>query len=93
MSRHPDWCAQGAGCVLGEHRAAPVPVMALGASGAPIATGELTRVADPAGRELAEIRLRVALPPGDEAALVHLTAALVELRAVVDRLGGRHEAR
>lgn len=91
MSRHPDWCVRGAGCALGEHRASPVSVMALGPAGAPIATGDLTRVSDPAGRELAEIRLRVALPPGDEAA--HLLTALGELRAVVDRLGGRHEAR
>lgn len=95
MSRlpHPDWCAQGAGCALGEHRAVPVSVMALGSAGAPIATGELTRVSDPAGRELAEIRLRVALPPGDEAALIHLATTLAELRSVVDRLGGRHEGR
>ena len=95
MSRlpHPDWCAQGPACALGEHRATPVPVVALGPAGAPIAIGELTRIADPAGRELAEIRLRVALPPGDEAALSHLMAALTELRSVVDRLGGRHEGR
>lgn len=95
MSRlsHPAWCAQGVGCALGEHRAAPVPVMALGPAGAPIATGDLTRVSDPAGRNLAEIRLRVALPSDDEAALRHLATALAELRAVVDRLGGRREGR
>jgi hypothetical protein len=89
MSRlsHPEWCARGAGCALGEHRAAPLSVMTLGPAGAPMATGELTRVSDPAGRDLVEIWLRVALPPGDEAA--HLVTALAELRAVVDRLGGR----
>lgn len=88
MSRrvHPDWCAQGAACALGEHRAAPVAFMALDAVGAPVATGELTRIADPSGRELAEIRLRVALPSGDEDAVRHLVAALAELHAVVDRL-------
>jgi hypothetical protein len=88
MSRriHPDWCAQGAGCALGEHRAVPVAVMTLDATGAPVATGELTRIADPSGRELAEIRLRVALPSGDKAALRHLVAALAELHTVVNRL-------
>ena len=88
MSRltHPAWCARGNGCGLGEHRAAPVVLRAVDRAGRPAVVAVLTRIGDPAGRELVEIRLRVALPAGDLAARRHLARTLAELDAVLTRL-------
>lgn len=83
---HPDWCARGAGCGLGEHRAASVVLRAVDAAGAPTVTAALTRVGDPAGRELVEIRLRVALPADERAARQHLALLLAQLHHLLTRL-------
>ena len=86
MTRHPDWCTRAYGCPLGEHRAAPVVLRAVDRAGRPAVVAVLTRIGDPAGRELVEIRLRVALPVDEQAARRRLARTLAELDALLNRL-------
>ena len=86
MIGHPDWCSRAYGCPLGEHRALPAVFTALDPAGAPTATAAVTRIGDPAGRELVEIRLRVALPADERAARRRLARTLAELDALLNRL-------
>jgi hypothetical protein len=60
---HPEWCARGHACGLGEHRAAPVTLDA-GRRGVIV----LTRVLAANGCQYVEIRTRIALTGGSEAA-------------------------
>lgn len=78
--RHPDWCAHGHQCGLGEHRARPITLTAPGG------TVVLTRVMAANGAEHVEIRTRVRLAPGDEPARAHLTHILTELDAHLRRV-------
>lgn len=91
MSRdaHPDWCAQGHRCGLGEHRAHPITLTVPGAGGA-----VLTRVRSAAGTQHAEIRLSIALPAGEPAARLRLAALLTHLSALIGphRSTGRRAA-
>jgi hypothetical protein len=78
---HPDWCARGHHCGLGEHRAQPVSLRVDG-RGAVVLTR--VRVAD--GREHVEIRTRIALAPGDGPARAHLARILSELETHLRRV-------
>src|SRR5205814_2037026 len=71
---HPDWCAQGHACGLGEHRARPITLTVPGR-----ASIVLTRVQAATGREHVEIRTSIALARGDQAARAHLAHILAEL--------------
>jgi hypothetical protein len=71
---HPDWCAQGHACGLGEHRARPITLTVPGC-----ASIVLTRVQAATGREHVEIRTSITLAPGDQAARAHLAHILTEL--------------
>lgn len=64
---HPDWCAGGHRCNLGEHRAEPVVVELPG-----VGVLVLTRVLGADGRQHAEIRATVRLPEHDGAARLRL---------------------
>jgi hypothetical protein len=86
MTTHPEWCTRAYSCPFGEHRAIPAVFTALDAAGAPTATAAVTRIGDPAGRELVEIRLRVALPADERAARHRLARTLAELDALLHRL-------
>lgn len=79
--RHPDWCARGHACGLGEHRAEAV-VMELPRVGVIV----LTRVQGADGRQHAEIRATVRLPEHDGAARLRLVDLLSRLpRAIRGR--------
>jgi hypothetical protein len=71
---HPDWCARGHGCGLGEHRAAPVTLVSRQAG-----TVVLTRVQAADGREHVEVRTRIVLAPGAAASKRHLALILDDL--------------
>ena len=72
---HPQWCAQGHACGLGEHRAAPITLRVPGR-----ASVVLTRVMSASGREHVEIRTSITLAPGEQAARRHLAHVLTELQ-------------
>jgi hypothetical protein len=82
---HPEWCARGHGCGLGEHRAAPVTLDA-GWRGVVV----LTRVLAANGCQYVEIRTRLALTAAGEAAarrqLGHILSALDALLRRLVRL-------
>lgn len=73
-AQHPDWCARGHRCNLGEHRADPVVVDVPG-------TGRLvlTRVLGADGRQHAEIRASVELADHDGHARLQLVDLLRRL--------------
>src|SRR5437870_5750222 len=74
VGEHPDWCARGHRCGLGEHRAQPV-TFAIPGRGAVV----LTRVQAADGRQHVEVRTRIALAGGELAARAHLAHILAEL--------------
>jgi hypothetical protein len=82
---HPEWCVRGHACGLGEHRAAPVTLDA-GRRGVVV----LTRVLAANGCQYVEIRTRIALTGGGEAAarrqLGHILSALDALLRRLVRL-------
>ncbi|MFG2043139.1 hypothetical protein [Dactylosporangium sp. NPDC048998] len=78
--RHPDWCAQGHRCNLGEHRADPL-VIALPGYG----RATLTRVRGADGREHAEVRLTIALADDEPCARVQLLGLARDLAAIIGR--------
>jgi hypothetical protein len=78
---HPDWCAQGHRCGLGEHRAQPVR-LDLAHRGAIV----LTRVLAADGHQHVEIRTRISL--ADDRPRAHLAHILLELDAHLRRLIG-----
>ena len=79
---HPEWCARGHACGLGEHRAQPVTVDA-GGRGVLV----LTRVLAADGRQHVEIRTRITLTAsGEAAARVQLGRILNALDALLRRL-------
>jgi hypothetical protein len=87
---HPDWCARGHRCGLGEHRAHPITITVPGAGGA-----TLTRVSTPDGRQHAEIRLSITLPASEAAARLRLAALLTHLHTLIGphrSSTGRHAA-
>jgi hypothetical protein len=87
--RHPDWCAQGHRCGLGEHRADPITITVPGAGGA-----VLTRIRAADGRQHAEIRLTIALPAPETQARLRLAALLTHLTTLIGphRSTGRRAA-
>lgn len=82
---HPDWCARGHQCGLGEHRAQPVSLRT--PTGGVVV---LTRVLGRDGREHAEIRLRMPLAAGDTNARVHLAQILTGFEALLRRVSRLH---
>lgn len=78
--RHPEWCAQGHRCGLGEHRADPL-VIAIPGHG----RATLTRVQGTDGREHAEVRLTVALADAEPCARVQLLGIAHDLHALLGR--------
>ena len=79
---HPEWCARGHTCGLGEHRAAPVTVDG-GSRGVMV----LTRVLAADGRQHVEIRTRIVLSAsGEVGARRELGAILSALDALLRRL-------
>ena len=81
-SQHPEWCARGHACGLGEHRAAPVTLDA-GRRGVMV----LTRVQAADGRQHVEIRTRIVLTGAGEAqARMQLGHILRALDALLNRL-------
>jgi ABC-type hemin transport system ATPase subunit len=78
---HPDWCAKGHRCGLGEHRAQPVRLDAPGRG-----VLVLTRVQDASGAQHVEIRTRIRLAPGESQARAHLARILAELNAHLRRV-------
>jgi len=81
LGEHPDWCARGHHCGLGEHRAAPVTLSA-GAAGVVV----LTRVLAADGRQHVEIRTRITLAAGEPQSRAHLAQILTELDAQLRRV-------
>lgn len=79
--QHPDWCAKGHHCGLDEHRAAPI-VLHVPGRGRIV----LVRVMAADGRQHVEIRTRVALADGNDAARAHLAQILAELDAHLTRI-------
>ncbi|MFJ6166269.1 hypothetical protein ACIQH6_14235 [Micromonospora orduensis] len=77
---HTDWCGKDHRCGLGEHRSEEIVVDVAGRSRA-----VLVRVRTAAGREHAEVRVRVALAPSDLAARRQLVGLLGDLRHAVTR--------
>ncbi|WP_327033913.1 hypothetical protein [Micromonospora ureilytica] len=77
---HTDWCGKDHRCNLGEHRSDEIVVDVAGRSRA-----VLVRVRTAAGREHAEIRVRVALAPSELAARRQLVGLLGDLRHAVTR--------
>jgi hypothetical protein len=75
---HPDWCARGHHCGLGEHRAAPIRIDLPGAG-----TAVLTRIRAANGAQHAEIRLSVRLPDTEPAARLRLAALLTHLHTLI----------
>ncbi|GAB3862901.1 hypothetical protein ACFPIJ_55185 [Dactylosporangium cerinum] len=78
--RHPDWCAGGHRCGLGEHRADPLTIAIPGYGRA-----TLTRVRAADGREHAEVRLTVALADAEPCARVQLLGVATDLRTLLGR--------
>ncbi|MET8371787.1 hypothetical protein [Micromonospora profundi] len=77
---HTDWCGKDHRCNLGEHRSNEIVVDVAGRSRA-----VLVRVRTAAGREHAEVRVRVALAPTEVAARRQLVGLLGDLRQAVTR--------
>ena len=77
---HTDWCGKDHRCGLGEHRSEEIVVDVAGRSRA-----VLVRVRTAAGREHAEVRVRVALAPSELAARRQLVGLLGDLRHAVTR--------
>ncbi|MCG5464860.1 hypothetical protein MED01_003120 [Micromonospora sp. MED01] len=75
---HTEWCGKGHRCGLGEHRSEEIVVDVAGRSRA-----VLVRVRTAAGREHAEVRVRVALAPSELAARRQLVGLLGDLRHAV----------
>lgn len=75
---HPDWCAQGHQCGLGEHRAEPITFRVPGAG-----SFVLTRLHNANGTQHAEIRLNITLPDHEPHARARLAALLTHLRALI----------
>jgi ABC-type hemin transport system ATPase subunit len=75
---HPDWCAGGHRCNLGEHRAEPVTLCAPN-RGVMI----LTRVRAADGTQHVEIRTRITLAAGEMQARAHLARILSQLDALL----------
>ena len=81
VDEHPDWCARGHRCGLGEHRADPIVVELPG-----VGRLVLTRVRAADGRQHAEVRATVRLPEHDGAARLRLLDLLSRLpRAIRGR--------
>ncbi|MFF5178277.1 hypothetical protein ACFY2Q_09670 [Micromonospora sp. NPDC000316] len=78
---HPDWCARGHACGLGEHRAQPVTLRVPGRG-----VVVLTRVLAADGSQHAEIRTRISLAPGDTNARSHLMRIVTEFDAALRRM-------
>ncbi|MDH6465801.1 hypothetical protein M2302_006003 [Micromonospora sp. A200] len=78
---HPDWCARGHACGLGEHRAQPVTLRVPG-HGVVV----LTRVLAADGSQHAEIRTRINLAAGDTNARAHLMRIVTEFDAALRRM-------
>ncbi|WP_430501270.1 hypothetical protein ACQRWP_06700 [Micromonospora trifolii] len=78
---HPDWCARGHACGLGEHRAQPVTLRVPG-HGVVV----LTRVLAADGSQHAEIRTRISLAAGDTNARSHLMRIVSEFDAALRRM-------
>ncbi|MEW2379304.1 hypothetical protein AB0883_24835 [Micromonospora sp. NPDC047812] len=76
---HTDWCGRDHRCGLGEHRSDEIVV------DAGYARAVLVRVRTAAGREHAEVRVRVALAPGEIAARRQLVGLLGDMRQAVTR--------
>ncbi|WP_410822143.1 hypothetical protein [Micromonospora sp. 050-3] len=87
---HTEWCGKDHRCNLGEHRSDEIVVDVAGRSRA-----VLVRVRTAAGREHAEVRVRVALAPGELAARRQLVGLLGDLRETVTRaaIAGRPRPR
>ncbi|HEX6500169.1 MAG TPA: hypothetical protein VF054_14220 [Micromonosporaceae bacterium] len=85
---HPDWCAQGHRCGLGEHRAEPLTVAVPGAGSV-----VLTRVQDATGRGHAEVWMRIDLPTDDHDARLRLAALLTHLHTLIGPARAAHIAR
>ncbi|EWM64342.1 MULTISPECIES: hypothetical protein [unclassified Micromonospora] len=77
---HTHWCGRDHRCGLGEHRSPEIVVDIPGH-----ARAVLVRVRTAAGREHAEVRVRVALAPGELAARRQLVGLLGDLREAVTR--------
>ncbi|MFI6065819.1 hypothetical protein ACIA47_11195 [Micromonospora sp. NPDC051227] len=77
---HTEWCGKDHRCGLGEHRSDEIVVDVAGRSRA-----VLVRVRTAAGREHAEVRVRVALAPTELAARRQLVGLLGDLRQAVTR--------
>ncbi|MFY1657074.1 hypothetical protein [Micromonospora sp. WMMD1274] len=77
---HTNWCGRDHRCGLGEHRSDEIVVHLPGR-----ARAVLVRVRTAAGREHAEVRVRVALAPGEVAARRQLVGLLGDLRQAVTR--------
>lgn len=77
---HTDWCGRDHRCNLGEHRSDEIVVNLPGR-----ARAVLVRVRTNTGREHAEVRVRVALAPGEIAARRQLHGLLTDLRHTVTR--------
>ncbi len=77
---HTDWCGRDHRCGLGEHRSPEIVVDIPGH-----ARAVLVRVRTAAGREHAEVRVRVALATGELAARRQLVGLLGDLRQAVTR--------
>jgi hypothetical protein len=80
MTRHPQWCARGHQCGLGEHRAQPITLNA-----PDVGRVILTRVRAANGREHAEVRLTVALATTESQARRQLAALINDLDTVLSR--------
>ncbi|MEU7170090.1 hypothetical protein ABZ949_01200 [Micromonospora tulbaghiae] len=77
---HTNWCGRDHRCGLGEHRSDEIVVDIPGH-----ARAVLVRVRTAAGREHAEVRVRVALAAGELAARRQLVGLLGDLRQAVTR--------
>ncbi|WBB49041.1 hypothetical protein O3597_00480 [Verrucosispora sp. WMMA2044] len=79
-AEHTEWCGRDHRCGLGEHRSEEIVVDIAGRSRA-----VLVRVRTAAGREHAEVRVRVALAPTELAARRQLVGLLGDVRQAVTR--------
>ncbi|WP_433530369.1 hypothetical protein ACQPYA_30090 [Micromonospora sp. CA-263727] len=77
---HTDWCGRDHRCNLNEHRSDEIVIDIPGQ-----ARAVLIRVRTAAGRDHAEIRVRVALAPTEVAARRQLVGLLGDLRQAVNR--------
>ncbi|WP_028193373.1 hypothetical protein [Salinispora pacifica] len=77
---HTEWCGKDHRCGLGEHRSEEI-VIDIAAR----ARAVLVRVRTAAGREHAEVRVRVALASGEVAARRQLVGLLGDVRQAVTR--------